>query len=150
MNWYGVAQSVESSHKLLKSLWELDADAVAAGIEKAHEEISILQYNDENSLSCTINLAFYFAREYYMLIRELPAGKGFADICMIPRKQHLDKPAVVIELKWDKSVSGAINQIKEKQYGDALKDYQGNLLLVGINYDKTSKKHECVIEKVQK
>ena len=150
MNWYGVAQSVESSHKLLKSLWALDADAVAAGIEKAHEEISILQYNDENSLSCTINLAFYFAREYYMLIRELPAGKGFADICMIPRKQHLDKPAVVIELKWDKSVSGAINQIKEKQYGDALKDYQGNLLLVGINYDKTSKKHECVIEKVQK
>ena len=150
MNWYGVAESVESSHKLLEALWEMDADAVAAGVEKAHEEISILQYNDENSLSCTIHLAFYFAREYYIMIRKLPAGKGFADVCMIPRMCHLDKPAIVIELKWDKSAVGAIEQIKEKQYGNALKDYQGNVLLVGINYNKTTKKHECVIEAMQK
>ena len=120
------------------------------GVEKAHEEISILQYNDENSLSCTIQLAFYFAREYYTMVRELPAGKGFADVCMIPRPCHLDKPAIVIELKWDKSAVGAIEQIKEKQYGNALKDYQGNLLLVGINYNKKTKKHECVIEAMQK
>lgn len=150
MNWYGVAESLESSRKLLEALWAMDADAVAAGIAKAHEEISILQYNDENSLSCTINLALYFAREYYTIIRELPTGKGFADICFVPRKQHLDKPAVVIELKWDKSACGALKQIKEKCYGDALKDYQGNLLLVGINYNKTTKEHECVIEAVQK
>ena len=150
MNWYGVAESVESSRKLLEALWAMDADAVAAGIEKAHEEISILQYNDENSLSCTINLAFYFAREYYTMIRELPTGKGFADVCLVPRKHHLDKPAVVIELKWDKSASGALTQIREKNYGNALKDYQGNLLLVGINYNKTTKKHECVIEAIEK
>ena len=54
---------------------------------------------------------------------------------MIPRPCHLDKPAIVIELKWDKSAVGAIEQIKEKQYGNALKDYQGNLLLAGINYN---------------
>ena len=60
------------------------------------------------------------------------------------------KPAIVIELKWDKSAVGAIEQIKEKQYGNALKDYQGNLLLVGINYNKTTKKHECVIEAMKK
>ena len=150
MRWNGVADSVQSSRKLLESLWALDADAVAAGIDRAHEEISILQYNDENSLSCTINLAFYFAREYYTIVRELPAGKGFADICMIPRKQHTDKPAVVIELKWDKSASGALDQIREKQYGNALKDYQGNLLLAGINYNRKTKKHECVIETMQK
>ncbi len=149
MNWYGVADSVESSRKLLEALWAMDADAVAAGVEKAHEEISMLQYNDENSLSCTIQLAFYFAREYYMMIRELPTGKGFADVCMIPRPGHLDKPAIIIELKWDKSAVGAIEQIKEKQYGNALKDYQGNLLLVGINYNKTTKKHECVIEAIK-
>ena len=53
-----------------------DADAVAAGIEKAHDEISILQYNDENSLSCTINLAFYFAREYYTIVRNCLQVKG--------------------------------------------------------------------------
>lgn len=150
MNWHGVADSVESSRKLLEALWEGDADAVAAGIEKAHDEISILQYNDENSLSCTINLAFYFAREYYTIVRELPTGKGFADVCMIPRKRYVDKPAIVIELKWDKSAVGALDQIKEKQYGNALKDYQGNLLLVGINYNKTTKKHECVIETMHK
>ena len=150
MNWHGVAESVESSRKLLESLWAMDADAVATGIEKAHEEISILQYNDENSLSCTINLAFYFAREYYTMIRELPTGKGFADVCLVPRKHHLDKPAVVIELKWDKSATGALAQIREKNYGNALKDYQGNLLLVGINYNKNTKKHECIIETVRK
>ena len=91
------------------------------------EEISILQYNDENSLSCTIHLAFYFAREYYTMIRELPAGKGFADVCMIARKKYVDKPAIVIELKWDKSAVGALEQIKEKNYGDVLEDYQGYL-----------------------
>ena len=150
MDWYGVANSVEDSRKLLEEMWSLNAEAVAAGVEKAHEEISILQYNDENSLSCTIQLAFYFAREYYTIIRELPAGKGFADICMIPRIQHLDKPAIIIELKWDKSAIGAIKQIKEKCYGNALRDYSGILLLVGINYNKSTKKHECIIESVQK
>ena len=149
MSWHGVIDSVEASRKLLEALWAMDAAAVAAGIDKAHEEVSILQYNDENSLSCTINLAFYFAREYYTLVRELPAGKGFADVCMIPRKLHLDKPAVVIELKWDKSVSGAIEQIKRNEYIDVLRDYKGNLLLAGINYSKKTKKHTCMIEQVQ-
>ena len=150
MNWHGVADLLDSSHKLLEALWDLDEEAVAAGIEKAHEEIPILQYNDENSLSCTINLALYFAREYYSIIRELPAGKGFADICMIPRQEHLDKPAVIIELKWDKNTIGALKQIKEKHYGNALKAYQGKVLLVGINYNKKSKKHECAIEVMEK
>ena len=148
MDWKEVISSINNSRKLLEALWNLDSDKVAAGVDKAHEEISILQYNDENSLSCTISLAFYFAREYYTMIRELPTGKGFADICLIPRKLHMDKPAVIIELKWDKSVSGAIAQIKEKKYIDALSEYQGNLILAGINYDKKIKKHSCLVEKV--
>ena len=148
MDWKEVISSINNSRKLLEALWNLDSDKVAAGVDKAHEEISILQYNDENSLSCTISLAFYFAREYYTMIRELPTGKGFADICLIPRKILMDKPAVIIELKWDKSVSGAIAQIKEKKYIDALSEYQGNLILAGINYDKKIKKHSCLVEKV--
>lgn len=148
MDWGEVMRSVDASRKLLESLWDMDAEAVARGIDQAHEEISILQYNDENSLSCTINLAFYFAREYYTIIRELPAGKGFADICLIPRQMYADKPAVVIELKKDQSAQGAIDQIKRKNYGKALEAYRGNLLLVGINYDK-DKKHTCVIEKMK-
>lgn len=85
MDWHEVIRSVENSRKLLEDLWNQDAEAVAKGIECAHNEISILQYNNENSLSCTIHLAFYFAREYYTIIRELPTGKGFADVCFIPR-----------------------------------------------------------------
>lgn len=149
MDWHEVIRSVEHSRALLKSLWKMDSKAVAEGIDRAHKEISVLQYNDENSLSCTIHLAFYFAKEYYTMIREMPGGKGFADICFIPRKLHLDKPAVIIELKWDKKASGAIAQIKNRQYVDAVKEYKGNLLLVGINYDKKTKEHTCVIEKLQ-
>jgi len=148
MDWSEVIRSVDASRKLLQALWNMDSDAVAKGIDQAHDEISILQYNDENSLSCTINLAFYFAREYYNIVRELPAGKGFADICLIPRQLHADKPAVIIELKKDQSAEGAIEQIKRKEYVKALEDYKGNLLLVGINYDK-DKKHSCRIEKMQ-
>ena len=148
MNWGEVMRSVTASKKLLEDLWNMDEEAVAEGINHAHEEISILKYNDENSLSCTINLAFYFAREYYTIIRELPTGKGFADICLIPRQLYSDKPAVVIELKKDKDAQGAIAQIRHKNYVKALEDYKGNLLLVGINYDK-DKKHTCMIEKVE-
>ena len=148
MNWGEVMRSVTASKKLLEALWDMDEKAVAEGIDRAHDEISILQYNDENSLSCTINLAFYFAREYYTIIRELPTGKGFADICLIPRQLYADKPAVVIELEKDKDARGAIDQIKQKNYVKALEDYKGNLLLAGISYNK-DKKHTCIIEKVQ-
>lgn len=106
--------------------------------------------NDENALSCTIHLAFYFAREYYTIIRELPGGKGFADICFVPRKLHMDKPAVIVELKWNQDVSGAIAQIKNRRYVDALKDYTGNILLAGISYDRKTKSHSCRIETAQK
>ena len=146
MDWSEVTRSVEASRKLLQSMWDMDAEAVAKGIDQAHDEISILQYNDENSLSCTITLAFYFAREYYTIVREMPTGKGFADIILIPRPKYMDKPAAVIELKKDKDARGAIDQIKQKNYRKALADYRGNLLLVGINYDK-EKNHTCVIEK---
>jgi hypothetical protein len=85
---------------------------------------------------------------YYTQVRELPTGKGFADIVFLPRKNHLDKPAIVVELKWNQSAKGAIAQIKEKNYEKALQEYQGNLLLVGVNYDVKSKKHECEIERI--
>lgn len=150
MDWGEVMRSVNASRRLLQSLWNMDEKAVARGVDQVHDEISILQYNDENSLSCTIHLAFYFAREYYTIVRELPSGKGFADICLIPRKLYADKPAVVIELKMNQDVQGAISQIKRKEYVKSLADYQGNMLLVGINYDKKTKVHQCVIERYEK
>ena len=81
--------------------------------------------------------------------RELPAGKGFADLVFKPRK-NCNSPALIVELKYDKSADSAIEQIKNKQYTDCLNDYYGDILLVGINYDKESKKHSCKIEKIKK
>lgn len=146
INWGEVTKSVDQSYKLLEAMWQRDSNAVAQGIDKAHREVSIFQYNDENALSYTISLAFYAARKYYHIIRELPAGKGFADICLVPRKLHMDKPAAIIELKYGNAVEDAINQIRERQYVSVFEGYQGPVLLVGINYDKKTKQHQCMIE----
>ena len=115
------------------------------------EVSSILTYNDENSLGCAIGLAYYSARKDYMLIRELPTGRGFADIVFLPLP-HAGKPALVVELKYDKTANTAIQQIKDRHYTQAFRNYTGEILLVGINYDKDNKHkpHSCVIEKIQK
>lgn len=144
--WDTVIQAVKQSEHLLTATLNKDCNAVADGLANAHMETSILSYNDENALSCTIALAYYSAREYYLCFRELPAGKGFADIVYIPRKPYPDKPALVIELKWNKSAEGAISQIKNRNYVKSLKTYNGNILLVGINYDVKTKEHQCIIE----
>lgn len=151
-NWEPVINTLEKSQKLLRDTWNLDADAVAAGIEDAHMEFaSILKYNDENSLRCVLRLGYYNAVNEYMVMDELPTGKGYTDVVFLPRPGS-DKPALVIELKYDKSAEGAIAQIKKKQYVKKLDAYKGNILLVGINYNKDSddKKHTCIIEWVQK
>ena len=109
-----------------------------------------IQYNDENALSYTISLALYAARNFYTIHRELAGGKGFADLVFIPKKQFAEKPALVVELKWDKSAESAIKQMKEKKYFESLEEYQNNMLLVGINYDKKTKEHVCKIEEYLK
>lgn len=150
IGWTEIVQSVKKSKLLLQKIWEKDELAVAAGIESAHYENSILQYHDENALSYTVSLALYSARQYYNIIRELPTGKGFSDLVYVPRKMYADKPAMIVELKWDKAAETAIAQIKAKKYPQSLKEYQGNLLLVGVSYDKKSKIHTCKIEEWNK
>ncbi len=146
--WNGVAHALSVSEELLEATIRGDANAVANAIDLVHTEaVSLLAYNNENSLSCVISLAYYSARNYYQIVREMPSGKGFADLVFLPRPNALSKPAIVIELKWDQSAKGAISQIKQKQYSEVWKDYVGEILLVGINYDKDSKKHQCYIER---
>lgn len=150
LKWDGVIKAIQNSEALLQSIWRKDEQATSAHLEKVHEQnSSILQYHDENSLSCVVNLGLYGARNYYHVWRELPTGKGFADLVYVPRKNFSQKPALIIELKWDKTAQGAIQQIKDKNYVGALEDYHGNLLLMGINYDKKSKQYECLIEEFQ-
>ena len=145
--WEEVVKAIKSSDELLKATMNCDEEKVAELIDRAHSDnTSILKYNDENSLSCVISIAYYSARKTYTIERELPAGKGYADLVFRPRKNN-SNPAMIVELKYDKSAEGALAQIKKKQYADCLKDYSGEILLVGINYDKDDKCHICKIEK---
>lgn len=150
IGWYEVVKSLKISDELLKATLDCDEIKVAELIEQIHQDnTSIIKYNDENSLSCVISLAYYSARKTYTFERELPAGKGYADIVFIPRVQN-NNPAIIIELKYDHSAEEALKQIKDMQYADCLKDYSGEILLVGINYNKKTKKHDCSIEKIKK
>lgn len=149
-DWGEVTKALRASRTTLDAIWNQNESQVAAAIEEAHIETAHLQYNDENALSYTISLALFVARNYYTVYRELPTGKGFADMVYIPRKRYSEYPALVIELKWDQSAATAIHQIKQKEYCKSLEEYKGNLMLVGINYDKQTRKHKCLIEEVQK
>ena len=146
-NWTPVIRALKQSEDLLQATLEGDEEAVAKGVDAVHDEsTSILSYNNENSLACVISLAYYAARNHYIVHRELASGKGFADIVMIPRK-NVDSPALVVELKFNRDADAAIDQIKRKQYPAKLEEYEGHLLLVGVNYDKETKTHCCKIEK---
>ena len=145
-DWGEVSKALKNSAETLHAIWQKRPEQVAEGIRQAHFETSHIQYNDENALSYTISLALYAARNFYTIYREMPGGKGYADLVFIPGKQFSDKPALVVELKWNRSAEGAIDQIKRKEYCRSLENYQGNILLVGVNYDVKTKKHSCVIE----
>ena len=145
--WEHVMKAIHASDQLLEATWREDEQAVAKGVAAVHQaNISILNYNDENALSCVITLAYYNAVKDYTLIREMPAGKGYADVVFLPRK-YSNRSAMIVELKWNVSAEGAIEQIRKKQYAEVLKEYRGNILLVGISYSKKTKKHICKIEK---
>ena len=147
-NWTHVVKAVETSEQLLRATLRGDEEAVARGVDAAHDEnTSILSYNDENSLACVLSIAYYYASNDYIIHRELATGKGFADLVLIPRK-NVDSPAIVIELKYDKAVDTAIEQIKRRQYPDKVAQYADRLLLVGITYDRESKQHHCCIERL--
>lgn len=149
-DWEPVTEAIRDSDRLLHATWNKEEDLVAEGIDKVHRgNTSILQYNNENALSCVVTLAYYNAVNDYTLIREMPSGKGYADIVFLPRR-YSTKPALVVELKYDQSVESAVAQIKERRYPEALKEYRGNILLVGISYDKEEKRHFCKIEEWKK
>lgn len=145
-SWTRLVEALTASRNLLEATLSGNEAAVAKGIDKAHDEnTSILAYNDENSLACVLSIAYIWAKNEYVIHREYATGKGYADLVMIPRR-NVSKPALVIELKYKHSAATAISQIREKNYPSKLSDYTGTILLVGINYDKETKKHTCRIE----
>ena len=153
--WVDAFASFRTSLELVKATWAEDSDQVAELLEKAHNRADNKTYNDEAALSYAILYAYYAAEKYYTMLPELDAGKGYADRVYIPRPQYPDKPVLIIELKYEKDVDGAIAQIKRQEYPDRLEAYKGNILLVGINYNRDAKNtsgefkhHTCDIERV--
>lgn len=154
-DWDPIVKALNDSETCLKAILSGDAETVAALVERSHQEnTSVIRYNDENSLACVVSLALYAVRRQYVAFRELPSGKGYADIAFVPRRGH-DVPAIVVELKAEESASIALDQIRRREYPEALKDFSGEMVLVGINYrtdpDKPEyKRHTCVIERMKK
>ena len=152
-HWNEMLLFQQESEQLLDATLDMDGKEVAKQIEKIHNEyVSVIQYNNENSLSSVLAIAYLSAMQYYFKpIRELPTGRGFADFVFVPKPEYkADYPALIVELKWNQNVSTALNQVKDKKYVSSILNYTGDILLVGINYDKSSKKHDCLIESYSK
>lgn len=147
----GLSQFMRLSAEILNAVLARDGERAAKLIQDVHNNfVSGIEYNDENSLSCTVMIALIAAFScYHRPIREFPTGKGFADIVYLPRANCPSHPVLVVELKWDKGADAAIAQIRRKQYPESLMDYSGNILMVGIDYDKKTKEHVCKIERLQ-
>lgn len=145
-NLKNLANILERSKKLLEYTWNLDEKEVAKGLEQAHEDFSSnYDYNSEEALRYIIQLAYYAAQSYYTFLHEFPSGKGRADVIFMPTPVS-DKIPIIVELKYNRSATSAFKQIKTKNYMGKLTAYP-EVLLVGVNYSKKTKKHTCKIEK---
>lgn len=143
-----VAEIIDNSRKVLKATLNKDEETVAKFIHDVHNsEIPILQYNDENSLSCVVTLAYLSARDLYRVEREEKSGKGYADFTFHPRRKS--DTALIVELKKNETAQKAINQIKEKEYVQKFKKEYNKILAVAICYDFDEKEHSCKIEELK-
>lgn len=147
--WNELTDLLAKSEALLSATLDMEEERVAEIIEEIHMEYaSAIQYNNENSLSSVLSIAYLGAMQYYFKpVRELPSGKGFADLVFLPQKDYMDLPALLVELKWNQSTDAAIRQIKDRKYTKLLEGFLGDILCIGINYDKKTKKHRCKIER---
>lgn len=111
------------SRKLLEDTITGNADEVAEAIDVIRmTQYAPTFYNDEQSLRYVIKFAYIAAIDQYLKVEELPSGKGVADVVYLPKRKSL-LPAMIVELKWDKSAEGAVRQIKERNYPAVLQDY---------------------------
>jgi hypothetical protein len=140
---------VNNSKLLLDKTVEGDAQAVAEALSAAHEQLMSRQrYNHEAGLQSAIRFAYFYATSRYTIISELPAGKGYADVVFIPYVPNV--PAMIVELKRNKTTGAALEQIESKQYFNVMDKYQGDLLLVAVNYDEKTNEHTCEIKRFVK
>ena len=141
-----VARIVRESDALLRATWDMDEEAVAEALARAHDDgCAPTFYNDEQALRAVVKSAFIAAADHYATIEELPSGRGLADVVYLPKRGD-PAPALVVELKWDRSPEAAIAQVRDRDYPAVLRDFGGPVLLVGVTYERKSKRHVCRIE----
>ena len=148
VRWTAIANALQQSERLLDATLRGDAATVARMVQEAHiDNTNLIKYSDENSMSCVLSIAYYYAHGDYIFHREYQSGTGFADLVLMPRK-NTSTPAIIVELKYNDTTDTAIDQIHNRQYPDKVAEYTGNILLVGISYDKKTKEHQCKIERL--
>lgn len=148
-NYRETDRIIKASRELLLHTWQGNEEAVAKALDESHINVtSNRSYNNEDALQSAIYLAYIYALNKYTVVREMTAGKGFADVVYLPFEDK--DPAMIIELKHNHTADSAVNQIREKRYFESLAHYQGNLLFVGINYDEKTKAHTCRITRFRK
>ena len=99
--WNELTELLTESDELVSATLNMDQVSVAGIIEKIHMEYaSVIQYNNENSLSSVLGIAYLSAMQYYFKpVRELPSGKGYADLVFLPKREYSDIPALVVDLE---------------------------------------------------
>jgi len=132
--WSSTMRALKNSQELLEATWAGDAKRVAELVEEAHDKAGNRTYSSEAALSYAVQLAYYKAQDYYTLLPEVDSGKGYVDLMYLPKDQV--HPALLVELKYEQCPETAIDQILRKDYPSRLEHYAGNLILVGISYDK--------------
>ncbi len=144
-----LAKLITDSKKLLQDTLNGNETAVAETIEHVREmNYAPMFYNNEQALRYVIKFAYIICIDYYLKVEELPTGKGIADVVFIP-KRDTSLPAMIVELKWNKTADSAIEQIKKRNYPAIMMGYAGEMILVGINYDVKSQDHSCKIERIE-
>ncbi len=142
----------KESDKMLRATLNGNTAEMVRILEYAHNtEAPLLAYSNESELTALVNLVYLSARDLYRIEREDKAGIGYVDFIFYPRNQKAD--SIILELKVDHSPEEAIAQIRERKYALRFKGklgeksaYQGRILLVGISFDKKTKKHSCKVE----
>lgn len=148
-DYKAVVETLSNSRRLMEATWDGDAATVARMLDVAHRGVtSPRTYNNEGSLQSAIGLAYIYAQSFYNVVKELPAGNGYADMAFLPMPEAAGKPAIIVELKMDKSADTALDQIRRRDYPAAIAQYAGEALLVGVSYSRKGKRHACVIEKM--
>ena len=141
------AEIVRNSNEMLNATLDRDTETMAQLLREAHSIYTpVLKYNDENSLACVITIVYLSALDDYVVSREEKSGEGFADFIFYP--ENKSDTSFIIELKVNKSADVAVQQIKDRNYLQRLKNYTGEKLAIGIAYNSKTKEHEIKIEEL--